>query len=308
MRCGDLMKKILTVLLFVLILSGCSFSLEKKDAFITIGSYSVSEEEYKIYLDQTEKAFEKVGGSDIWETDFNGKSAEDVAKDSALNSLAAVKIACSKADEYGVKTDDKMNKKAEEDANDFISANNEKYDSETVKKVMLEKQIYEKVKTAVLSDYVISDTDYKKYYDANREKFTDDETSVSVNEVYFTVDSDAENFISQLRNGTDFKTVASKLGVTDTDEINMSKTDFKQEFSSNNVDANSCGIAKDDKGYTVYCVKSVSKPDDEKITEKMCSDYKTQKENALFEQTIDEWKSDFKITKDEEKWKSISVN
>lgn len=301
MKCGDIMKKILTVLLFALVLSGCSNS----GAFIRIGSYSASEEEYKIYLDETIKTFEKVGGNDIWETDFNGKSAEEVAKDSALNSLVAVKIVCSKADQYDVKVSDEMRKKAEEDAKDYI-ADNGKHDT-IVKEVMLEKQIYEKVKAAVLSDYMISENDYKNFCDLNREKYTDEETEIKVNEAYFAEKNEADNFVLKLKNGTDFETAVSQLGITNTDETSMNKTNFKQEFNTDDISEHACGITKDDKGYAVYSVKSVSKPDENVITEKMRDDYKTQTENSLFEQKVDNWKADFKITKDEEKWKNISV-
>jgi len=288
-------------------LGGCSFSNGTKQAFINVGSYSASEDEYRIYLNEAIKNFEKVGGSDIWDTNFNGKPAADVAKDSALNSLVAVKIASAKADEYKVKTDNEMEKTAESEAKDFIASYSGKIDLETVKKVMLEKQIYEKVKNAVLSDYIISEKDYEAFYNKNRQKYTDDKTELSISEAYFSDKTVADGFLSLLKEGADFKTASDRFSITDVDGIKLSKSDYLQEFSVTDVQEHDCGLTNDEKGFTVYYIDSITAPDDESITKKMHDDYKQQTEDTLFEKTVDNWKADYKITKDEEEFKKISV-
>ena len=97
------MKKIKNIFLALcaalLVFCGCSAENGSGDWLIKIDGKSVSRMEYLIYLKETVQNYELIGGDDIWDTDFDGRTAEDVAKESAFNSLVAVKIAIEKADE-----------------------------------------------------------------------------------------------------------------------------------------------------------------------------------------------------------------
>ena len=106
--------------------SGCS-SQNKTDikqedtteyAF-SIGETDVSKEEFNIYLYETQKSFEQLGGTDIWETDFDGRTAESVAIDNTLNSIQLVKFAVEEAEKRGVTLDDSMKNQAEERAEEM---------------------------------------------------------------------------------------------------------------------------------------------------------------------------------------------
>lgn len=55
-----------------------------------------------VYLYEQVKAFEETGGSDIWAVDFDGVSAQEVAKQNAANSLLRAKLAVKEASGLGV--------------------------------------------------------------------------------------------------------------------------------------------------------------------------------------------------------------
>ena len=77
------MKKILcAVMILGLLITGCASAKNDstEDYVVKINDEAVSKEEFNIYLFETQKSFEQFGGTDIWDTDFDGKSAEDVAK------------------------------------------------------------------------------------------------------------------------------------------------------------------------------------------------------------------------------------
>ena len=122
------MKKTFIIIMAaaVMAFSGCS-SQSKTDikqedtteyAF-SIGETDVSKEEFNIYLYETQKSFEQLGGTDIWETDFDGRTAESVAIDNTLNSIQLVKFAVEEAEKRGVTLDDSMKNQAEERAEEM---------------------------------------------------------------------------------------------------------------------------------------------------------------------------------------------
>ena len=41
---------------------------------------AISKSEYMLYLYEATRDFNEIGGNDIWETDFDGQSAENVVK------------------------------------------------------------------------------------------------------------------------------------------------------------------------------------------------------------------------------------
>ena len=82
-----------------LIFTGCSFS---NDYVIKIGNDKISRGEYLVYLMEQKKSFEQQGGTDIWEADFDGVSAEEVAKQNAVNTIVMVKTAVKQTKELGI--------------------------------------------------------------------------------------------------------------------------------------------------------------------------------------------------------------
>lgn len=71
---------------------------------VKINDKTVSREEFNIYLYETQKSFESLGGEDIWETDFDGRSAETVAKENTLSTLTFVKLTAERAENMEVET------------------------------------------------------------------------------------------------------------------------------------------------------------------------------------------------------------
>ncbi|MDF1616475.1 peptidylprolyl isomerase [Petrocella sp. FN5] len=103
-----LVKKIIPSLVCLLIaitvVMGCSTSKTNPDTWLRIGNAEVEEAEVMVYLFQTYNDFLAFGGEDVWEIkDFSGgKSANEVAKQGALDNLIKVKVLNQKADEQGI--------------------------------------------------------------------------------------------------------------------------------------------------------------------------------------------------------------
>lgn len=71
---------------------------------ISVNGNKIDKNEYMVYLYEQVKVFEETGGSDIWDIDFDGVSAPEVAKQNAANSLLRAKLAVEEAPSLGVNT------------------------------------------------------------------------------------------------------------------------------------------------------------------------------------------------------------
>ena len=92
---ANAIRKISVILALILIITGCNRSEPMKtDTLATINNEQISEAEMILYLLQVKTSFEEIGGKDVWDTeDFSGgKTAEQVAKEGALENLIKVKV------------------------------------------------------------------------------------------------------------------------------------------------------------------------------------------------------------------------
>ena len=149
------MKKVfarlaVSAVLITAMLSGCSTAKETADEnyVVKINGETVSREEFNIYMYETQKSFESLGGEDIWETDFDGRSAETVSEAEA-----------SAEEVYNGLTDSEK---------EDIGA-----DLELYKEVMRENALYNEVYKYMVKDYVISDEEFDEYYESNKDTITE---------------------------------------------------------------------------------------------------------------------------------------
>ena len=168
-------------------LSGCSTAAETEDNsyIVEINGEGITREEFNIYMYETQKSFEELGGTDIWETDFDGRSAETVAKDNTLSTISLVKFAEETAADAGIELDDETAAQAEESAQEMYDSltENEKEeigaDLELYKKVMRENALYNEVYKYIVKDYVVSDEDYDAYYEEHKDTLTEQSNGIS---------------------------------------------------------------------------------------------------------------------------------
>ena len=171
-------KFILCIALTAALIAGCSPVKEKADEsyVVKINNTAVSREEFNIYLYETQKSFEALGGEDIWETDFDGRSAESVAKDNTLSTVTLVKLAEERAVKNGITLDDTEKEDAQTEAeamyDELTDSQREAIgaDKELYYEVMLENFLYNKVYADTVKDYTVSDEDFEGYYSTNLEE------------------------------------------------------------------------------------------------------------------------------------------
>ena len=110
------------------------------------------------------------------ETDFDGRSAESVAKDNTLSTVTLVKLAEERAVKNGITLDDTEKEDAQTEAeamyDELTDSQREAIgaDKELYYEVMLENFLYNKVYADTVKDYTVSDEDFEGYYSTNLEE------------------------------------------------------------------------------------------------------------------------------------------
>ncbi|MCD8215805.1 MAG: SurA N-terminal domain-containing protein [Clostridiales bacterium] len=188
------MKKIITLFISILItafaFTGCSgsssdreeggqtsaVSTAKEEYVMTINGEEISAGEFSIYLFEQKTTFEETGGSDIWDTDFNGVPASEVAKENAYNSVLYVKTACENAEEVSVSLTEEDKAEAAALAEETFGEMNPEYckkvglDLEKTTEVMEEIVLHQKVRESVTKAFQLSEADYSAYVDSYMEQ------------------------------------------------------------------------------------------------------------------------------------------
>ncbi len=185
------MKKInfIFIMLIVLLLSACSFWGDKgagDDYALIIDGEKILVSEFSVYLFEQKKTFEEMGGDDIWDTNFDGVKAEEIAKENALHSIVYVKTACKNASDINVSLDDEDKKEAERLAEEKLNEIGEEYcrsvglDKDKAVSIMEEILLQQKVMDSITKGYQISEADYSAYIDDYIKNNPDDSTPKDV--------------------------------------------------------------------------------------------------------------------------------
>lgn len=168
---------ILYAVLAVFLLSGCSRSQQTTNTGVvfTVNDEAVSVEEFNIYLYETQKSFEQLGGTDIWETDFDGRKAESVAKDNTFNTVVMVKIAAQKAVKSGLTIDDETKETIRTEAKSIYNGYNDSIKSEIgadeqmYYEVMYENALYSIVYEDTVKNFSVNDKNFNDFFSKNKE-------------------------------------------------------------------------------------------------------------------------------------------
>ena len=171
-------RLIIFILLTVSLVAGCGQSSGPDSVDFAIrfnDEYTVSEEEYRVYLHETQESFAELGGEDIWETDFDGKTAEEVTAENTFAAIEMVKVSCLKAEKLGITLDEEDILTAHREADRLYNNLDEEEkakigaDEDLYRKVMEDNVLYTKVFDEVVKDYVVNDEDFESYYAENRD-------------------------------------------------------------------------------------------------------------------------------------------
>jgi parvulin-like peptidyl-prolyl isomerase len=312
------------MLMMIIQLAACAGS---KAYVATVDGDRVSVEEFNMYLYEVQKNYEARGGKDIWETGFDGKTAEETAKEAALNSIAHIKISAKQAKQMNISLSKEEKAQAIKDATNTI----ESIDVETFKKIgidekaliniMLEKALRNKVFEEVTKNFELSEKDFVPYYLDYIQKNRNELIALDIQYI-FLANSEGENSLEKAnkvltlaKSGEDFSKLVSdysqdkKTSVTQGKQT-ISKGDRSEEFENAAFSlqvGEISGLVKSDNGYYIIKLNAIIEPDLEELKGKLKNYYIMTKKQQLFEQEYEKWQYDKKIEKNLEVWNDIKI-
>lgn len=304
--------KLIFILIFAAALSGCQ-SIDSHNYVMSVDDEKISTDEFNVYLTEQVKNFEKQGGADIWEVDFDGVPAKQVAKQNATNTLIMVKAAVKHADQLGVSLNDEEKLNAHKQSEEF---NNISTDVELLNKIMEESAIQIKVYDKITGSYQINNDEFENYlysyYTQNKEqytKYTVKEIFIQSSDTRYSYDEIKRKF-SELKSSADFDKFALEVSPNNPiqpqalDESLYSR-DVLNQLAKGGV--GSIIMAEDTTGYHIFEITNITQTPIDSIRQEVKDKYIGEKKQEIYKTQNDNWTSSMKIERNSAVFDSIEV-
>lgn len=308
------MKKVFAVMLAAALLTGCS-AKESSAEVLKINDKAVLEAEYMLYLDEAADNFETIGGKDIWDTDFDGVSAEDTAKEMALNSLLTIKISALKADEYGFELTAEELESVKNDVAEYLAGHGSgQTDIKLVETIMTDKAKYNKIRESTYANYTPSDAELSEYFTEYYDVYEDMYTEYALDTVMVESTEKGEELISRFKAGEDFDSLTKEY---ETDEsvkdegfgVRLYKAELENTFATSvelEVGDITPVLSSGDEHYVMLLTEK-NVPDEEQVKGYIRDEYAYYEKQNIFDSEYQKWYNSTTVEINDEVYSKISV-
>ena len=290
------MRKIFCLILALMLMTGCI----GESYVVKIGSDKINRGEYLVYLMEQKKNFEEQGGTDIWGADFEGVSAEEIAKQNAVNTLVMVKTA-----------EELM---AEFESEDLTALD---LNIDKIRSIMEEVMLQQKVYNYVTDSYTVNEAEFgeylNKYYSEHKSDFTD----YMIKEIFIQPDIDgdankklAQSAYSRISAGTPFDTVLKEISPQSSAEPGKldaslyTENTLRQIYNHNKGD---CFLVEDTDGSHIFYISDVVSSPLESIEPQIREEYINEKKQEIYTNQSNIWQGDMVVEKNDEQWNNINI-
>lgn len=315
------------IFIIICIFIGYFGSIEKNDYIFKINGNKIKSEEFMIYLYEQKKSFEEKGGKDIWETDFDGIPAEDVAKQNAVNTIIFVKTALEQVESLNIKLTDEDKENIKQESNNFY----ESLDDEMINKYKITKNdVYNVIKESYIQNLVykyitdgfeISETDFEAYFSEYYEKNKKQLNTVSIRYIFIKSDEyeniqeaekQAEDVYAKILIGDKFEQVQNRYSQSDEKgiiKVEEGKFEKNVEDAIYNLKQNEISdIIETNSGYYIIKAEIVETPDINILKREVEEKYIYDKKQEIYKNQNDKWAMDTTIERNDDEWNKINLN
>ncbi len=266
---------------------------------------------------------------DIWETDIDGASAENVAKQQAISSIATVKTALAQFEKLNIafSNDEQENIKTEAERfyNELGEDRAKSFDinQDDVYNIIKEGQIQKKVFEYITNGFHISDKELKTYFNEYWEKNKYDLKNIKIKYIFKSFDKKKNNYdevynqMKEIHNlvkkGVDFDQLVNKYSESpQKNEILM-----KKGLLESNVEAAVYSVAKENEttdiitsynGFYIVYITKIEEPNMEILEKTVNEEYTQKKKQEMYQRQSEKWLSEFPIEINNEIFSKININ
>lgn len=290
----------------------------KENYVIKINNEEIFLPEFSIYLKEAEKDFESIGGSDIWDTNFDGQTAEEAAKESALNGLKMVKISVQQASALGLSLSEEEKSEAKKEAEEtyltYTEEEKQIISLEDVYQVMIDQSLYSKTEQNITQNLVINQEDFEIYFQRSQQDFTNSYTKYILDTIFVTDIELAEEALYRVKNGEDFFILVQEYAQKTGPELSITifedyksnlETSFGIAFDLN--EGETSGIMTGEKGFYIFKVREKQTPTEQEVKENAWDYYQRNMKQLLFTQEYQKWAANAKVEKNDVLWSQITI-
>lgn len=318
------LKSILAMLLCFLLfaVTGCSKQIDSENIIATVDGKAISKSEYMLYLYEATKDFNEIGGNDIWETDFDGQSAENVVKERAFTTMLHVKVTAEKAGKYKVSLSEQDKSAAKQEGDTELASMTEQQKNiisisqQDIYRIMEDTSLYRKVVEAVTKDYQLSEADFNAYFEQNKEAQRTAYTQYTINTILLLDQQTAQEVSQRLNQGEDFQTVSQIYETNSTQkekefagtiEVYKNKLDTILNMDFYFEQGQITDPISTEEGYYIIRIEQKSVPDDAQLKEMIKAEYTASMKQQVFTDELNQWLSDAEVERNDSVWNSIEM-
>lgn len=315
-------------------LPGCSnINLSDQEYIAIINDEKLSVEEFRVYLWRIKQVYQSIGQEDIWETKFDGKPAEEVAKERALDSVKSIKLQVQEAKKMKISLTDEEKEQINVQADLLKSQigeeemNNMGIFDATIAKVTEENILSQKLYSEVTKGFVGNEEEFEEFFAQNKDALkqikvkhvllkTHDlkngELVPLSEEEQDQAKQDAQEVLERAKAGEDFASLVQEYSQ---DEASL-PSDGEYVFGKNqgmDPDFESAAfglkvgeisdLVNTSYGYHIIKLEEEIEPDKD-LTEQS---YLELKKQSFYQSKVQEWADRSTVEVNEEVWETIKV-
>jgi parvulin-like peptidyl-prolyl isomerase len=305
-----------------------NFNDNSRTAVAEIDGEKVYLSDFYYYLIEQMKMFESTGGADIWDTDFGGgESADNLAKQNALNDIITVKVAVKQAQRQGVALDEAETAESAERARSMYDELSAEYnlsadmDLPSLTEIVRQTDIYTKLFAKVTENYEVSNSDFERYfsvyYGENRKSLEDITVqyllcvkgeraaeNAALIQMLASQGRPMDEILPMLLGAAGIENIKYGRAMANESLIHPEAVEIAYELP---VGVVSDIIPTSDGGYYVLEVLDISLPDINGLRDKVMQIYIDEKKTEVFDREYARWAENVNIVRNQNILSEVSV-
>ncbi len=295
---------------------------QNKNYILKINDEYISKEEFLLYLNEQELAFEEIGGIDIWSTDFDGISAKNIAKNNTINSIVFLKAIVYTADDINISLtkEDKIYSKQKAK---ILKQNIEKRKPDLTiplkicEKFVKENLIEQKVYDYITSIFMLDEKDFEKYFNNYIQNNMDKINKINLDYIFiqnnnkYKAIEKAKDISKNTNFNTDFNIFKNYPFIEVYKNINLEPNLFDKniedkiyKLSEKSVSSVS-SIIEGTNGFYIFKINKIVKQNIQDVKKSVKQEYIIEKKNDLYSMQTKGWFDNIKVDKNVENLSKI---